>query len=200
MKKSRESRLAFILGILFVASPLLGCEETAPEQEARVGMCYFWQPGEYMYVFCTGPTSDAHICTYEKIQSEAEGKDYRSSGTLGRYEDMATCTRDRQAVLDAYEESGNPEPGPLSNEMSGGSTNGGGSTSGGGVGCSNTSAQLNAKCMKEQKDVYDNCTLECNPVCVYVDGCNCGISSYCSGIAPKCAALKAIGCSCSWCP
>ena len=200
MRKHIKVYSVITSAILIVMGGTFGCEDH-PAAEPRVGMCYYMQPGEYAYVFCTQPTTNSVFCPYELIKEHAGDIKYVRSGKLATYKDQATCKDDMDTVLDEYSQTGDLEPGPLSDEMgSGGLTTGGGTTNGGSAGCSTTKEQLDAKCMKKPVDVYDNCTLECNPVCVYVDGCNCGIQAYCDSVEPKCLALKAIGCTCSWCP
>ncbi len=74
-----------------------------------------------------------------------------------------------------------------------------GTTSGAGAGCSVTQAQLEAKCMTPNVDVYDTCTFYCDTACVYDDGCQCGDSQSCLGRDVTCSDLERMGCPCSFC-
>jgi len=189
-----------LVSIIVAGSALLGCSGEDPK--TTVGMCYFYIGGDAspsiqgMFTFCTTPQESNPPCNNQTIGAQTNNNRYvTKQGQVATYDDQGTCESDLDAVSDNYSSTGTLSPGPKSNESRGGS-NGGGTP----AGCSTTQDALDAKCMKEPKDVYDNCTLECNPVCVYVDGCNCGIQGYCDSIEPKCLALKAIGCTCSWCP
>jgi hypothetical protein len=204
MKQSIKSSCSFALSIAIIGFLFVSCG-SGDDQKKTVGMCHVYMDtpeGAYMIhgtqIFCTSPTTDSPECTDSAISQQYGSTTYATdSGQIGTYDDYQTCEDD----LDAVAASGDLSPGPNSNENGGSSdSSGSGNDSYGSAGCSTTTEQLESKCMKEPSDVYDNCTLECNPVCVFADGCSCGIPEYCDSIAPKCDALKNIGCTCSWCP